>query len=299
MIKNMFILILYLSMVPIASAKTIAVTFDDLPANRSISIADLDGITHKILDGLDNYQVEAIGFVNEKKLYENSDEEIRISILRRWLERGHLLGNHTYSHISLNETLLEDYEEDVLEGSQATKKIMHDAGLSIKYFRHPYLHTGLTPEIRSNFKQFLDREGYIIAPATVDTDDWRFDRIYVEALENNELKKAATIRRDYLQHTQNKFEFYDKATSTIFSRNISQIWLLHANNINADVIDDLLKIAKQNGYSFIPLEKALQDPAYSTKDSYYNDFGVSWLYRWDYSNGLKVDWKNEPEPNVL
>lgn len=280
-------------------AKEIAITFDDLPVNRSLSVEELDAVTDRILNGLDKQDAKAIGFVNEKKLYENGDEKARTSILKRWTERGHLLGNHTYSHISLNDTPLEEYEEDVRKGGHNTKKIMHESGLRLKYFRHPYLHTGLTPEIRNNFKHFLDKEGYTIAPATIDTDDWVFDKIYVEALAKNDLKGAATIRKGYLQHTQNKFEFYDKATSSIFSRDISQIWLLHTNSINADVIDDLLQIAINNGYSFISLEKALQDPAYNTKDSYYEDFGISWLYRWDYSNGLKVDWEKEPKSDVF
>jgi hypothetical protein len=45
-------------------------------------------------------------------------------------------------------------------------------------------------------------------------------------------------------------------------------------------------------------DEALKDPAYDTKNVYYKDYGVSWLYRWDYSNGLNVNWKDEPEPEL-
>ena len=282
-----------------SSAKQIAITFDDLPVNRSVSPKEMSDINNKILEVLDKHRIRVIGFVNENKLFESADSSERISILKRWIDKGNILGNHTYSHISLNHTPLPEYINDVIHGEKVSTQLMANAGLTLKYFRHPYLHTGLTPEIKNNFADFLVKHKYTVSPVTFDTDDWQFDSIYVEALAQGNITKAKKIADDYLMHTKAKFEFYEKATQTIFSYDIAQIWLLHVNGLNADVLEDLLKIAKDYDYSFISLEEALRDPVYeNTADSYYMDFGVSWLYRWDYSNGLKANWKEEPEPNI-
>lgn len=279
------------------SAKQMAITFDDLPANRDVSVAELNDITREILTGLNEYHVPVVGFVNEKQL-EGTDKAARTAALQSWIDHGETLGNHTYSHVSLNHTPLKAYEAEVLHGEEVTKQLMQHAGLTPHYFRHPYLHTGVTPEIRHQFEAFLKQHGYKVAPVTFDTDDWQFDRLYVAAKQKGNLNEAQEIADKYLAHTQAKFDFYDKATHTMFGRDIAQIWLLHANSINSDHIDELLSLAKNNGYSFVSLDKALQDPVYKSKDVYYKDFGLSWLYRWDYSNGLKVDWKTEPEPDL-
>lgn len=51
------------------------------------------------------------------------------------------------------------------------------------------------------------------------------------------------------------------------------------------------------GYNFVTLDKALEDEAYSEPDDYYLPFGVSWLYRWDFTRGKVVDWSQDPEPD--
>ena len=73
---------------------------------------------------------------------------------------------------------------------------------------------------------------------------------------------------------------------------------MHVNLVNAYAMSDLLKLAKDFGYDFISLDGALEDKAYLEPDNYYKDFGVSWLYRWDYSKGKVVDWKKDPETDI-
>lgn len=286
----------FLIFINLSYGANIAITFDDLPVNRKVSISELDKITIKILNGLQKQNISVIGFVNESKLYHDEFND-RVRILKKWVDANHLLGNHTYSHKSLHRVSIDDYQNGILMGEKITTELMKDS--SIKYFRHPYLHTGTSQIMRNTINSFLQLNGYIVAPVTFDTDDWVFDSKYVEALDKKDNTKATEIGKAYLDHTAKKFEFYKMATKIQFNRDIDQIWLLHANSINADHIDELLLLAKSHGYNFITLTKVLDDEAYLTKDIYYEDFGVSWLYRWDYSNGLKVNWKLEPEPRLL
>ena len=38
---------------------------------------------------------------------------------------------------------------------------------------------------------------------------------------------------------------------------------------------------QRNGYTFVSLESALKDKAYSSKQVRFNTNGTSWFYRWD------------------
>jgi hypothetical protein len=49
---------------------------------------------------------------------------------------------------------------------------------------------------------------------------------------------------------------------------------------------------KERGYSFVTLDDALADPAYSSRDRFVGDVGVSWLQRWLVTRGARF----RPEP---
>ena len=81
--------------------------------------------------------------MNENKLYTNDKrDEAKIDLLRMWLDAGLELGNHTYSHRSLNTIPLKDYEGDLLKGEIITKELLAARGQKIRFFRHPFLQTG-------------------------------------------------------------------------------------------------------------------------------------------------------------
>ena len=52
---------------------------------------------------------------------------------------------------------------------------------------------------------------------------------------------------------------YDSAT---FEREIPQILLLHANEINGRLLGPMLELLAARGYRFVPLDEVLADPAY-------------------------------------
>jgi peptidoglycan-N-acetylglucosamine deacetylase len=304
--------------------KEIAITFDDLPS-RSAFDTDLKHPSqklterhNKILRVLKKHHVTTVGFVNEAGLYgdgpnsgiakigvnndtaSNRLNPARVAILQAWVDNGQELGNHTYQHLSLNATPLATYENDVLLGQQIFPSMMQHSPLPAlrtpRYFRHPFLRIGRSLAIQTKFEKFLHQHGYTIAPVTVDTDDWMFEVAYIKIKQDGDKEKAAQLRRDYLQHTAKKFDFYEATTEQLFGRPIRHIWLLHARDINADCLDKLLQLAKQRGYKFITLEEALQDPVYKLRDKYTGPAGLAWLFHWDYSNKKIIDWKMEPNP---
>ena len=85
--------------------RRVAVTIDDLPAGMAdrLPAADITALTTKLLTTLRDQKIPVVGFVNEKKLYKPGEVDARINALKMWLDYGFELGNHTFSHASLNQ----------------------------------------------------------------------------------------------------------------------------------------------------------------------------------------------------
>src|SRR5215470_4471235 len=110
----------------------------------------------------------------------------RTDLLRMWLDAGAELGNHTYSHPSLQRTELAAYEEDVIRGEKTISLLMKERGLRLRYFRYPFLQTGPDLATRNAFESFLRSRGYTNAPVTIDNSDWEFNTVYVDALNHRD-----------------------------------------------------------------------------------------------------------------
>ena len=270
-----------------AKADYIAITFDDLPSQADEEASEQYSINQKIIFTLNKHHAPAIGFVNESSLFIDDNVEKRISILKLWINAGHTLGNHTYSHNFLSKTNIKNFEQDVVKGEKISKKLMQKAGLKYKYFRHPYLDTGGSVEVRAEFEKFLTERNYIIAPVTVDVDDWVFDSKFLENPKNKD-----QIIKEYLDHARSRLNISTINSGKIFGRNIKHILLLHVNLINTYALDDLLNMIKESGYSFITLDEALTDKIYQEKEEYYGSAGSSWLFRYAYTKKIyDIEWE--------
>jgi polysaccharide deacetylase len=80
-----------------------------------------------------------------------------------------------------------------------------------------------------------------------------------------------------------------------FGRETSHVMLLHANRLNADALDDILRVLEERQFRFVRLSEAQSDPAYQTPDAL-TKFGPMWAYRWARSLGVNVNARVEPEP---
>jgi peptidoglycan-N-acetylglucosamine deacetylase len=101
--------------------RQVAITIDDLPAGSNpMSAATISEMTSKLLGTLRDQKVPVVGFVNERKLYKLGEVDERIKALRMWLDYGFELGNHTFTHMSLNQAGLKAWEDDVIQGENVT-----------------------------------------------------------------------------------------------------------------------------------------------------------------------------------
>ena len=82
----------------------------------------------------------------------------------------------------------------------------------------------------------------------------------------------------------------------VFGHSIPHVMLLHANRLNADLIDALLKIFETKGFRFVTLDEAQADAAYRTPDTFLSKFGPMWGYRWAKARQITVNGAAETEP---
>ncbi len=275
-----------------AQTKKICMTVDDLPIvpyGVSSSETQFD-ILKKLLDTFEKYDVPAIGYVNEGKLYPDKRiDSAKYKLLEMWPANGFELGNHTFSHGSYHRLLFEDFTNDILKGEQLTRPLLKKYGLELKYFRHPFLHTGNTKASTDSLNQFLIDHNYIVAPVTIDNDDYLFAQAYGRAYQKGDSSLMKKIGESYIEHSEEKLKYYEKLTTTLFDRDMSQIMLTHANQLNADYMDKLLEMLKKYGYTFVSQSEALKDDAYNEPITKFSNWGISWLEKWVLSRGQNLD----------
>ena len=295
MTRALFFLVLQIA----GPHRHVAVTFDDLPGNTArLGTGAVSGVMRDLVAVLVKQQVPAIGFVNEGKLYVSGRlDTARVGLLEQWLQAGLDLGNHTFSHKSLNEERLSDFERDVLLGEGVTRPLMAKHGRKLLYFRHPFLHTGGSVEKKRVFDRFLERHGYVIAPVTIDNYDYAFARVYDSVLALGDSTAARLVRRNYVSYIDTVFGFCEAQSRTILGEELPQVLLLHASRLNADSFDDLAAMMRRRGYGFISLADALTHAAYHRHvDRYAGPAGISWLHRWALSEGMATSvFAGEPD----
>jgi peptidoglycan/xylan/chitin deacetylase (PgdA/CDA1 family) len=267
--------------------RQVAVTIDDLPAGMAdhLPAANITAMTAKLLGTLRDQKIPVVGFVNEKKLYKPGEVDERIKALQMWLDYGFELGNHTYSHASLNQVGLKAWEEEVIRGESVTNMLLAPRKMKLRYFRHPYLDTGRDLQTRRQAEAFLVERGYRIAPITLDGWDWMFAGLYEDAKKHNDADLQQKIVKEYLSHHDASFAYSEQLSVKTVGYEPKQILLLHASNLEADHIGELLDVLRKHGYRFITLEDALSDPAYSLPDTYVGEEGSGWIEHWAISQG--------------
>lgn len=288
--RNSLLLILFCSTAAHAQSRDlrVAVTFDDIP---SVAVAECNAIAlnQRLLAKLKRHSIPAAALVVTGPA--RCGEHQLPRILAAWRAGGHEVGSHTHTHRDINTLPLAAYLRDV-DTAHARLTAWQPRAVPVRYFRHPFLHAGNTAAKKEGLARHLRAKGYQIAVVTVDNQEWVFAEAYADAKKRGDRQKIARILPAYLAHIDSSFAYYEDLTQRLFRRQIPQVLLLHANEINADHLDDVVAVIRRRGYRFVSLRDALQDSAYRRPDRYVGPAGMSWLQRWALDAGVKF----APEP---
>ena len=172
------------------------------------------GYTSKILDILKENKVTATFFITGQYVKTSED------LIKRMIDEGHIVGNHTVNHKSMPECSNEKIEEEVME---LHKEIYEKFGYEMKYIRPP---KGEYSEASIAYTNTL---GYTTVMWSFAYDDWE------------ENKQG---REEY-----GKKKIYDNLHN-------GEIMLLHATSKdNCNILDEVIKEIKKQGYEFKSLDE--------------------------------------------
>jgi peptidoglycan/xylan/chitin deacetylase (PgdA/CDA1 family) len=294
------IIVFFLNSFLLGQQKQVCFSIDDLPVvNYGMNDTSFQReITEKLIASCKRNHIPAVGFVIAKKLLNDTQNNpFQISLIERWIDGGFDIGNHTFSHPDYNSVSLKEYTDDLLKGEVIIRELLASKGKNLLYFRHPFLHVGNTKLKADSLSDFLTQHNYSTAPVTIDTDDYLFALAYKRAHEKNDTALIRRIGHDYLAYMEKKLLYYERQAQAIFDRNIRQILLVHASWLNSEYMDSLALLYLSHGYTFISMEKALEDPVFQKPVSVFGKWGISWLDRWALSQGKQKDFfKDDPTP---
>jgi len=285
---------------PVAHPQRIAVTIDDLPAVTVVEpgTAGQRAVLEPIRRTLSDLGVPAVGFVNQDKMLTpggDLDPE-RVALLGDWLDAGLELGNHSHSHPSLHRVPADEWLADVARGEEVLRRLHAGRGGELRWFRHPFLHTGRDVETRRRVAAELASRGVEVAPVTIDNEDYVFAAAWRNAHRVGDAALARRVEAAYVPYMLAKVAYYEAQVEGLFGRAIPHVLLLHANPLNAKMFGELARSLEERGYRFIPLAEALADPAYDSEDAYTGPAGISWVHRWAITRGVEpAFFRGEPE----
>jgi peptidoglycan/xylan/chitin deacetylase (PgdA/CDA1 family) len=272
-----------------APERRVAITIDDGPVVGELKdLGRFQRISAGLMSSLQAENVPATIFINERQLNVQGQRDGRAAIVTQWLDAGYDIGNHTYSHPSLNEIPLWQFEDNVMKGEVIMRPLLEERGRKLVWFRYPFLDSGTTAEVHQKFLDFLEQRHYRVAPITVDYKDYMFAGAYSRMLRADKPEIADKIKQAYLEQVDNGFAAAERISRDLFGYELPQILLIHCSELNSVALRDSIALMRKRGYRFITLEEAMRDPAYARPDTFTGP-GGSWLERTGDAMGKPVN----------
>ena len=209
-----------------------------------------------LLNNLGRAGKQAIFFVAGKPL----DNPAGRQLLRAWDQAGHLLANHTYSHLYYHGATVtfEQFAQDCLRNDSLLRGYTHFTPL----FRFPYLKEGDTRDKRDRFRKWLANQGYRNGYVTIDDSDWYVNSRLVKRLKQTPRAEVAPYQAFYLKHILDRATYYNRLSQELTGRPIAHTLLLHHNLTSALFVDDLIRHFEASGWEVINASEAYRDPIY-------------------------------------
>ena len=236
-----------------------AITFDDLPAHGPLPPGETRmEVISKIVAALrEAHMPPTYGFANGALVEERPSD---IEVLRAWRAAGNPLGNHTWSHMNLNQHSAEEFEKDLVRNEVLLQTLM--ATSDWKWLRFPYLAEGDSPEKRAAVRQFLGGRGYRIAGVTMSFGDYLWTDPYARCSAKGDSKAISALRSAFLSAAAENIDYYRSMSQLLYGRDIPYVLLMHVGALDAEMLPELLRLYKANGFEFVTLPEAEADSFY-------------------------------------
>lgn len=231
--------------------REIAFTFDDAPRSGSAVMSGKER-AKRLLVALDAAGIrEAAFFATPRQLTQEGRAR-----LRAYGAAGHVIGNHTATHMDLRRVSADVFLADVARADHQLRALPQFR----PWFRFPFLAEGENLGKRDAVRHGLQRMGYAQGYVTVDTYDWYLDRAANRALERGKHLDLPGLRDLYVETLVRGAEFYDRIAVSALGRSPRHVLLLHENDLAALFVGDLAAALRRAGWTPITITSAYADP---------------------------------------
>lgn len=182
-------------------------------------------------------------------------------LIQEWNDAGHLICNHSYSHLDFNlpqityDRFAVDFERD--------EPLLAPFSNRTKLFRYPFLKEGDTAEKRDHFRALLRHCDYRVGHVTIDTSDWYVDQRMTQKLRIDPRFAKERYREYLVDHLLDRAAFYRELAVNAVGREIPHTILLHYKTLNALFLSDVMKAFEANGWEWIDAREAYDDAIFS------------------------------------
>ncbi len=238
-------------------AKRIALTFDDAPRSRGAFFSE-DERAAKLIAALKAANVEQVAFfINPGRISRGDGDEARIM---RYVEAGHVIGNHTFDHRLLSHESTDSFFADV---DQASAWLSNRAGYR-PWFRFPGLDEGgVDTAKRDAVRAGLAARGLRNAYVTVDGLDWNIEARTIAAARMGRAMDMDALRTLYVETMVQAADFSDGLAIRAIGRSPIHVLLLHETDVAALYIGDLVDALRKDGWEVVTTDAAYADPVYA------------------------------------
>lgn len=241
----------------VVGSKRIALSYDDAPrgdSTLSTGVARTEAIIAQLEDANAG---PAVFFITTKGL-KNPEGRARVAA---YAEAGHLIANHSDTHMWASRTNTETYIEDI---DAAESKLTGYANRRA-WYRFPYLDEGGRGETNSDLvkrdalRAALAERGLQNGYVTVDTYDWHLDQLWNQAVKSGAHVDMQALLKVYVDMVIESAAHYDRLGQEVLGRRPAQIVLLHENDLAARFTGDVVRGLRAEGWTIISPDEAYED----------------------------------------
>ena len=235
-------------------AKRIALTFDDVPRNAGAFLTE-DERTTRLIDGLERTGVEqAAFFVTTGNLGQTTGGAERIA---RYVAAGHVLANHTHSHVHLSEVTAGQYLADIDKAAEWLNR----QPANRPWMRYPFLDEGGRDKAKvAAVRAGLAARGLRNGVVTIDASDWGYDDMATQAKAAGKTMDMNAFSDLWVESHVEAAEFYDDLARRALGRSPAHVLLLHETDVTTLFLTDLGSALRAKGWTIISADEAFADP---------------------------------------
>ena len=242
------------------AAPQVAITMDDFNF-RQASALPPEERSARILATLRSERAKVAAFV----IGRNAEFPEADSILRDWAAAGHMICNHSFSHLNYHspQVTVEQYVADFEHGDAVlrTRRGFHP------FFRFPFLREGDTAAKRDGMRAALRAKGYRNGHVTMDTADWLIDERLRKKLGASPKADARPVRDLYVKHMLAGARYHHELALAVLGREVLHTVLTHFLTLNAMFLGDVIAALKAEGWRLVDAGAAYADDVFHREPS--------------------------------